>query len=127
MELTVQIVERSVPRPANKVDILAIRHAKQGKEIVRFCTDVFNHCRIYTISVKFNILAVSIDFTYKCLCFDFQSDASICYVIHSQSLIGYVDRFTPPIGSCFNDAGVTWGSRNRTHKTVSLAVSVNRT
>ena len=49
--LTVQIVERYVPSPANTVEILAVRHVKQGIETVGFRTDLFNHCRIYIISV----------------------------------------------------------------------------
>ena len=54
-------------------------------------------------------------------------DVSICHVTRKQSLIGYFDKLTPPIGSCSHDAGVTWGSRDRAHETVSLTVSVNRT
>ena len=50
--LTVQIVERYVPSPANTVEILAVRHVKQGIETVGFRTDLFNHCRIYIISVN---------------------------------------------------------------------------
>ena len=52
--LTVQIVERYVPSPANTVEILAVRHVKQGIETVGFRTDLFNHCRIYIISVNMN-------------------------------------------------------------------------
>ena len=51
---------------------------------------------------------------------------SICHVTRTQSLIGYFDKFVTPIGSCSHDAGVTWGSRDLAHKTVSLPVSVNR-
>jgi hypothetical protein len=51
--LTVQIVERYVPSPANTVDILAVRHVKQGIETVGFRTDLFNYCRIHIISVNF--------------------------------------------------------------------------